>query len=77
MTASRATPLPVAPPPMTRMSRGSEAVEAIRADCCAALEGTTALGSETVLRRASREEEGAAPLSLEATGGARRVPAAA
>lgn len=77
MTASKATPLPVAPPPTTRMSSGFSAVAAIRADSWTALGGTTALRS-LILWRTAAMEAGPLPRSLvEYDGWMRNAPLAA
>lgn len=77
MTASKATPLPVAPPPTTRMSSGFSAVAAIRADSWTALGGTTALRS-LILWRTAAMEAGPLPRSLaEYDGWMRNTPLAA
>ena len=72
VAASRATPHPVAPPPITRMSRGLTGLEPIRADSCTALDGTTAKGSPILLRIESKAG-GPPPRSLAETEGSRSV----
>lgn len=78
VTASRATPQPVAPPPTTRRSRGLAAVEPIKADSWTARDGTTQFGS--LIRRLSVSSAGPSPRSLEDRDGCSRTelpPAAA
>lgn len=50
VTASRATPLPVAPPPITRTSSGLTELEPISAASCTALDGTAAFRSLILCR---------------------------
>ena len=54
VTASSATPEPVAPPPMTSMSRGFAALAPVSADRWTSLAGTTAKGSWIFSRTAAR-----------------------
>lgn len=72
MTASRATPEPVAPPPMTRTSRGLVAPAPISADRCTSLDGTAANGS-WIFSRTVAMYDPPAPWSLTETGGERRM----
>jgi len=69
VTASRATPEPVAPPPITRTSRGLVAPAPISADRWTSLDGTAANGSWIFSRTAARCD----PPSLTDTGGERRM----
>lgn len=71
VTASRATPQPVAPPPITRMSRGSAELAPARAALWTARGGTAALGSLILRRMNSRA--GPPPLSLLEADGVREV----
>jgi len=72
VTASSATPEPVAPPPMTRTSRGLVAPAPISAERWTSLDGTVANGSWIFSRTAARYDP-PAPLSLTETGGERRM----
>lgn len=70
--ASRATPQPVAPPPMTRTSRGLTALDPIKADSWTARDGTAAKGSAIFCFISVRVGPGA-PRSLEAIEGLLRT----
>lgn len=69
VTASRATPHPVAPPPTTRTSSGLAEVAPTRADSWTALGGTTPSGSWTFCRTAARAEPLPPPRSPEESDG--------
>ena len=69
VTASRATPLPVAPPPITRTSSGLAELAPIRADSWTFLGGTAAVGSAIFCRTAAMAEPPPPPRSLEENAG--------
>lgn len=66
VAASSATPQPVAPPPMTRISRGLAALEPISAASWAVRDGTAAKGSAILCLTSATA---APPRSLAAIGG--------